>query len=488
MMRLVESRMSSMAKEFRRISTVASAAKGLQAAADARAAEEDAAGGGGRGLNATEAGEQAAALKAAAEELAAKEEAMQDLLMSHEVMKWSLGKEMAGLEGSDDDAAEAEAEARRRQVARQVAAAEKSAYDNGMADGRAQGAKELRVAKVHAAAARRSQDRLKILVRDLADQVIALQSEVRRSASATESLLEREAAAAAAEGGRLHRTMAFINEEADSWGGEITDEDDARVKALQERVAALQGENLTMSGELDELRSAVHAAGRVHGGVVEDLPAMELRDLVRKQRHDAELLRLRSALEAREGLAVFLREIGAVFTKEVRWTSDRLVRHTEAYDHKLIESLHFEVDGLRRAVHKALVHASRALRGRILPVSPAPPTQTKRGGTVRKDQLRWLQGCCGVLFPHCLVCIFDPSKQDDTETNPWTLLESGAYNTLESALDADGEAETENTAALAQAVAEQQAAAAQAAAHVLKPRTQQQQQQLRLVGKSPKPR
>ena len=58
------------------------------------------------------------------------------------------------------------------------------------------------------------------------------------------------------------------------------------------------------------------------------------------------------------------------------------------------------------------------------------------------DQLRWLQGCCGVLFPNCLVCVFDPSKQDETETNPWTLLESGAYSTLDQALAADAAAES----------------------------------------------
>lgn len=186
---------------------------------------------------------------------------------------------------------------------------------------------------------------------------------------------------------------------------------------------------------MGELRAAVLCATSAHGGVVADLPARELREVVKRQRHDAELLRLRSALEARELLAKVLRELGGAFDREVRWTSDRLVRHTEAYDRKLIESLHFEVGGLTRAVHKILRTSCRALRGRLLPETPADPKHaTKRGGTVRMDQLRWLQGCCSTLFPNCLVCVFDPAKQDETESNPWTLLESGAYSTLAQAL------------------------------------------------------
>ena len=39
--------------------------------------------------------------------------------------------------------------------------------------------------------------------------------------------------------------------------------------------------------------------------------------------------------------------------------------NTEAYDRKLIESLHSEVGGLTRAVHKILRTSCRALRGRL---------------------------------------------------------------------------------------------------------------------------
>ena len=166
------------------------------------------------------------------------------------------------------------------------------------------------------------------------------------------------------------------------------------------------------------------AAGGAHSQPIEDVSAAELREIVRRLRHDGELLRLRSAMEARELLTRSLRSLDASLSKEVRWTSDRLIRHTEARDLELLKDLHLEVGGLQRAMHKALRLAVHSLRGRLLPANPTEVLAANLPGTLQKDQVRWLQGCCGVLFPHCLVCIFDPASQDDIEHSPWTILEA----------------------------------------------------------------
>ena len=484
-LRLIESRMASIAREFKRVTDEAEAAKNapvLEAAA--------------AGFNP----EAEAQLASARAELAAREAHIEQLRVEAEITRWVLCDEITFLEeelsGSGSDGAVAEM---RRHFARELERAERLAYNRGCEDERAKSAKVLTTARLHASAARTSQERLKELVRQLADQVVLLQSQIRKSTAAAAASgrlspaamqppppLEGEATAGGGAtlgsgvgsvgglpfeselaGGvptsaaaRVNRTMAFIREEADSWQEasginaaveatqlELDDGGKAqqrREHELRERIKSLQEEQLAMGAELEELRSVVLSASSALGGAVAELPARELREVVKRQRHDAELLRLRSALEARELLAKVLLELGGAFDKETRWTRDRLVRHTQSvHDPRLIDSLHFEVNGLSKAVHKILRTSCRALRGRLLPATPEDPKNaTKRGGTLRMDQLRWLQGCCGVLFPNCLVCVFDPSKQDETETNPWTLLESGAYSTLDQALAADAAAES----------------------------------------------
>ena len=165
-------------------------------------------------------------------------------------------------------------------------------------------------------------------------------------------------------------------------------------------------------------------AGRAHGLPVPEMAISEMRDLVRRMRHDAELLRLHSAMQAREALAVALRSLDSDLRKEVRWTSDRLIRHTEARDFALLKDLHLEVGGLQKSMARALRGACRSLRGKLLPEAPTALAESAHMGSLRKDQVRWLQGCCGVLFPHCLVCIYDPGSQDDVEVTPWTVLEA----------------------------------------------------------------
>ena len=123
-------------------------------------------------------------------------------------------------------------------------------------------------------------------------------------------------------------------------------------------------------------------------------------------------------------LATALRDLDVSLDKELRWTSDRMIRHTEARDPALLREMHLEVAQLRTSVHKALRVACRALCGKLLPTSaPSDVIASGQADALRKDQVRWLQGCCGALFPHCLVCIFDPTNQDDATVSPWTVLD-----------------------------------------------------------------
>ena len=181
--------------------------------------------------------------------------------------------------------------------------------------------------------------------------------------------------------------------------------------------------------ELEEMQAVVRAAGTAAGGRVSDLPSRELREEIRRLRHDAELLRLKAAMESRELLASQLSALRKAMEKEVRWTSDRIVRHTEAHGEsksaigskrELLDALHGEMKAFQACMDRALTAAHRALRGRLL---PSKPTALLGADRLASDQVRWLQSCCGVLFPKCLVCIFDPTRVD---TSPWTVLEAEA--------------------------------------------------------------
>ena len=232
----------------------------------------------------------------------------------------------------------------------------------------------------------------------------------------------------------LHQLAEELNVHGMKLGVEDEDEppvvvdDEARALAregsLREQLRTLEADHAMVLAELDEMRAVVAAAGAAHASPIDDMRADELRELVRRLRHDAEVMRMKSAMEARELLTRSLRTLDTSLTKEVRWTSDRLIRHTEARDMALLKDLHLEVAGLKKAMHKNLRIAVHSLRGRLLPTQPTELLATKLQGDLRKDQVRWLQGCCGVLFPHCLVCIFDPSSQDDVEHSPWTILEA----------------------------------------------------------------
>ena len=170
--------------------------------------------------------------------------------------------------------------------------------------------------------------------------------------------------------------------------------------------------------------SAAMRSGGVRAGAAVDGSSRELREQVRRLRHDAELLD-GASIESREALVAVLRDVAGAFDKELRWTSDRMVRHAEPVSRSLLGNLHFEVDGLAKSMRAALRGACRALRGKLLPTDPTEVLSSAMGAALRKDQLKWLQGCCGVIFPHCLVCVFDPTAQDELDESPWTVLETG---------------------------------------------------------------
>lgn len=95
-------------------------------------------------------------------------------------------------------------------------------------------------------------------------------------------------------------------------------------------------------------------------------------------------------------------------------------------DERLQLALQSEVEGLQQSMQRALRLACRTLRGQLLPCTPdsIEKVGARREQALGADQVKWLQGCCGVLFPHCLVCVFDPAKQDLAKDSPWTVLSS----------------------------------------------------------------
>lgn len=95
-----------------------------------------------------------------------------------------------------------------------------------------------------------------------------------------------------------------------------------------------------------------------------------------------------------------------------------------AGDERLQLALQSEVEGLQQSMQRALRLACRTLRGQLLPCTPdgIEKVGARREQALGADQVKWLQGCCAVLFPHCLVCVFDPGKQDLASNSPWTVL------------------------------------------------------------------
>jgi len=99
------------------------------------------------------------------------------------------------------------------------------------------------------------------------------------------------------------------------------------------------------------------------------------------------------------------------------------IANTES-DARLLPALQSEVAAMQQSYHRALHLATRTLRGRLLPSKPT--TMLDEGmplGSLDSSQARWLQQACTVLFPHCLVCVFDPCSQDlESRESPWTVL------------------------------------------------------------------
>ena len=243
----------------------------------------------------------------------------------------------------------------------------------------------------------------------------------------------------------MHSTLHEIQVEVSSFEGAATaaaddDDDDAQVpealerlresavreSRLRERITSLESGRTLLTEEVDELREAVQRAGAAFGQRVTSLSPHDLCKQIQQLRHDGELLRLRSSIEARELLIQNFGEFSLSIEREIMWTKNRMVRFCSSSP-DLLASLHAEVDGLSKAIHAALRKACRGVRGKMLPtkltplLNPAP-----RGAAIRKDQLHWLQACCGLIFPHCLVCIFDPAAQDELDEGPWTVLEACA--------------------------------------------------------------
>jgi hypothetical protein len=113
-------------------------------------------------------------------------------------------------------------------------------------------------------------------------------------------------------------------------GADKAAEAQRRERLLRERLGLLERAYGTVLDELMELRDAVRAAADARQRRIADLPASELRVEIRQLRHDAELIRVQSALESRELCARLLGELSISFDKEARWTADRIVRHVIA--------------------------------------------------------------------------------------------------------------------------------------------------------------
>ena len=113
-------------------------------------------------------------------------------------------------------------------------------------------------------------------------------------------------------------------------GADKAAEAQRRERLLRERIGLLERAYGTVLDELTELRDAVRAAADARQRRIADLPASELRVEIRQLRHDAELVRVQSALESRELCARLLGELSISFEKEARWTADRIVRHVIA--------------------------------------------------------------------------------------------------------------------------------------------------------------
>jgi len=156
---------------------------------------------------------------------------------------------------------------------------------------------------------------------------------------------------------------------------------------------------------------------------VDDMHDGELRNEVRQLRHDSELLRIRAAIESRERLQAWISTLETDCSKELEWTSDRLHRHVSAARDP---SLHSAVQGEAQQQAQRMVRkfhlARRQVRGQLLPHSPAVPPMATANTALSETQMVWLRSCCAVLFPRCLICVFNPQAQDDAKHSPWSIL------------------------------------------------------------------
>ena len=113
---------------------------------------------------------------------------------------------------------------------------------------------------------------------------------------------------------------------------------------------------------------------------IADLPASELRVEIRQLRHDAELVRVQSALESRELCARLLGELSISLDREARWTADRIVRHVIA-DGRALPPDHPQATG------RAAFATSGATAATAAPSAPAAPARQPRPASATRGGL-----------------------------------------------------------------------------------------------------
>ena len=130
------------------------------------------------------------------------------------------------------------------------------------------------------------------------------------------------------------------------------------------------------------------------------------------------------------------------FVQQARWLGDRMLRHglsppphampgqgrgppAEAapsdvpLDRRVV---HAELQSFVQRVDRDLGAARRGVQSQLLELSSAlpPPLAVRSDQTgLTQAQQRWLQECCAVLFPRCLVCLYDAQAQDDVS---WRVI------------------------------------------------------------------
>ena len=115
---------------------------------------------------------------------------------------------------------------------------------------------------------------------------------------------------------------------------------------------------------------------------IADLPASELRVEIRQLRHDAELVRVQSALESRELCARLLGELSISLDREARWTADRIVRHVIA-DGRALPPDHPQATGRAAFATSGATAATAAPSAPAAPARQPRPASATRGGSGR---------------------------------------------------------------------------------------------------------